>query len=106
MDTKLVVGCALAFGASVFFWGRGLSRASKGDLVAGCVTLAVICGIMFFTATSSAVFSFIGLLVGGFGIASLVLSLFASPQCPLDRNSRVAIGAGAILGGLFLQLIL
>ena len=106
MDTKLAVMFALAFGASVFFWGRGLIRGNAGDLYAGAGTLAATCMITLYTAGHSGVFSFIGLLVGGFGLTSLVLSLFASDKCPLDRSSRIVIGLGCLLGGLFLQVIL
>ena len=106
METPLAVVFALAVGAALFFWGRGMVRARKGDLVAGCIILAVICGIFYVTATSSAVFSFIGMLVSGFGLATLILSSFASPNCPIRKDIRRTLGVVAILLGLFLQMIL
>ena len=101
-----MVGFGLAFGASVFFWGRGLIRGNAGDVYAGAGTLAATCIVAFLAAGHSGVFGLVGLLVGGFGLASLVLSLFAGPKCPLDRGSRIVIGVGCLLGGLFLQVIL
>lgn len=106
VDTALVVILSLAFIAAIFFWGRGLIRCRKGDLAAGVCVLAVVCMVLGATATSTAVFSLIGLLVIGFGLATMILSSFAPADCPIVKSNRLALGAGAVIMGLFLQIIL
>ena len=92
--------------ASMFFWGRGMRKGKKSDLLAGPAILLVLCAVLFLLVGNSGVFELIGPIVAIFGICTLALSPFAGPNCPLVKRDRLAIGAGVIILGLVLSTIM
>ena len=103
-------GIFIAFGALIlaafFFWGRGMIRARKDDLVAGLVVLIIACWICMIADGSSGSFSQVGGISMLFGFVTLVLSSFAKPDCPLTRQQRITFGIGAITLGLLMGCII
>ncbi len=104
------LGASIAFlalvGAAFFFWGRGMVRARRDDLVAGISVFAVACLMCFGAAGSSAVFGQVGGLVMLFGFVTLIMSSFAKPECPLTRDQRIQFGIGAIVLGVLMGFII
>jgi hypothetical protein len=89
---------------SLLFWGLGLLRASQRNLIVGCGVFAVTSVILICANPGSAPTSALG---GGailFGAETLVVGRFASPRCPLQSSSRLAIGL--LLTGLGLLFLL
>ncbi|NLX60033.1 MAG: hypothetical protein GXY74_13205 [Phycisphaerae bacterium] len=105
MDVPSIAALAVAFAVAVGLWGRGLVRGRRGDLLAGAGTLAALCAVAFVMVTGC-VFNLIGLMIGGFGLATFLIGPFAAQDCPLVRRDRLALGAGAVAIGVFLQMIL
>ncbi len=106
MEAALLAVYVTALIASFFFWGRGLVRSSKGDLVAGIILFALICGISFVAAGSSAVFGLIGMLMILFGVFNLVLSTLAKPDSLLKKATLRMVGVVAIILRLCLSVII
>ncbi len=96
----------LVLAAAIFFWGRGIRRNRRSDLIAGPAILAVLCVILLALIRSSAAFGLIGELVIIFGIATLLLSVMARPDGIFKRRDVIATGMGIIIAGVCLSLII
>lgn len=102
LELTAYVLLTLVLAAAIFFWGRGIRRSCRSDLTAGPAILVALCLILLATGES---FGIIGELVMVFGLATLLLSVMARPTSTLKRRDVLAIGAGTIILGLFLSLI-
>ena len=91
--------------ASFAFWGRGIIRGRKGDIVAGLAIFVFICVLLLAGSGTSAVFELVGLLLMLFGVVTLITGCFAKPDCPLPRPHRIALGFAAIILGLIMGMI-
>ena len=104
------LGASIAFlalvGAAFLFWGRGMVRARRDDLVAGFAAFVVACLMCIVASGSSAVFGQVGGLVMLFGFVTLIMSSFAKPECPLTRGQRIRFGIGAIVLGLMMGFVI
>ena len=96
----------LAFLTAIFFWGRGIIKAKKSDLIAGFTALAALCILNFALSTSSAVFGLIGTPVIVFGVVTLLLSRSVKPNCPVSKQNLTLLGVVAIIVGFCLLLII
>ena len=96
---------ALALGAAIFFWGRGIRNVRTSDLIAGPAILAALCAVLLVLTGSSAAFGLIGELVAVFGIATVLLSPMARSGGAFSRGAVAAIGVGTVILGLCLLLI-
>jgi len=88
----------------LFFWVRGMIKGRRGDLLAGfCIFVAtsVVLLVPFHGSFARAALSPIVL-----GAATLALSRFAHPDCPLTRRDRISLGWGAVIVGLVISTIL
>ncbi len=103
METALVVVLLMAFIAAVFFWRRGMIRPSQSDLTVGFLVIVATCAGLAIAHFS---LSLIGLVIFGFGVATLVLNRWAKASCSLSRIGRISFGSLAVISGLFLQIIL
>jgi peptidoglycan/LPS O-acetylase OafA/YrhL len=106
METASYILLVLALGAAIFFWGRGIRNGRKSDLIAGPAILLALCVALFAVNGSSAVFEPIGGLLIVFGVATLLLSLLVRPGGAILRRNVIAIGAGAIIAGGCLAMII
>ena len=103
MEWTLVAAISAALLASLFFWCRGMRRASTGDMIAGLATFLVTLVVTVrFTFES---FGWAGALVALFGFTTLLFSRWASPACPLPKSTREVLGAGCIIMSFFLATI-
>jgi len=96
----------LVLAAAIFFWGRGIRRQRRDDLMAGPGILIALCVTLLAIVRSTGVFGIVGGSVMVFGIATMVLSAMADPNGMLKRRDVLAIGAGCIIFGLGLMTIL
>ncbi|MFH0910708.1 MAG: hypothetical protein V1918_04295 [Planctomycetota bacterium] len=101
-----IIASTALVAASFFFWGRGMVKAGRNDLVAALIVFMVACLSCIASASSSAVFGRVGGIVLLFGVFTLVMSRFAKPECPLTRDERKLIGVAAIILGLSMGLIM
>jgi len=106
LETAAFVMLAVVLGAAIFFWGRGIRRGRKGDLLAGPAILLALCIVLMALSGSSGVFATLGTLILVFGVATVLLSAMARPGGMFLRRNVIAIGVGAILAGACLMLIL
>jgi len=88
-----------------FFWGRGVVRSSKSDIVLGFSVLALTFVVAVAVSGSSGFFPQIGLVALVFGVETLVVSAFARPDCPIGKKERTAVGVGALVSGAVLSLM-
>ena len=88
-----------------FFWGRGLVRSSKGDIVLGFCIFALMFVIAVVCSDTSAVFFGLGVLLFFFGVETLVIGTFTRPDCPISRKDRITLGVVAVVLGVFGSLI-
>ncbi|HET6429075.1 MAG TPA: hypothetical protein VFJ30_11720 [Phycisphaerae bacterium] len=105
LEVAAYVLLTLVLAAAIFFWGRGIRRSRRSDLVAGPAILAVLCAILLAINSSSAVFGMIGELVLVFGFATILLSAMAGRGSLLARRDVLAIGVGCIILGICLCTI-
>ena len=106
MEIAALIIFWLAFLTAIFFWGRGIIKAKKSDLIAGFTALAALCILNFVLSTSSAVFGLIGTLIIVFGVVTLLLSRSAKPNCPVSKQNLTLLGVVAIIVGFCLSLII
>ena len=106
LEVTAYVVLTVALGAAIFFWGRGIRRSRKSDLIVGPAILVALCLTLLAIAGSSGVFGLIGALVAVFGLATLLLSAMARPGSTLKRRDVLAIGMGTIILGFCLCLII
>ncbi len=106
LDVGRFVLLALALAAAIFLWGRGIRKSCKSDLIAGPAIFAATCLILLATVSSSAVFGLIGILVMVFGLASVLLGFWSPADGMLKKGDIQAIGAGMIILGACLSLIM
>jgi hypothetical protein len=92
--------------AGLFFWGRGVLKSRKSDIILGFSVLALFCLAAVAGSGSSSIFSELGMVALAFGLETLVLSAFAKPDCPINRKERIAVGVGAIVAGALSSMIL
>lgn len=97
---------ALALAAAIFFWGRGIRRSRRSDLIAGPSILALLCLTLRIMAGGSGVLGTIGVLVMVFGLATVLLSGMVRPGSTIKRGDVAAIGMGMIIWGLCLCVLL
>jgi hypothetical protein len=76
----------------LFFWVRGIVRASKSDLAAGLLLLLIVCAGIRRMALSSSVFNVIGCILIVFGLATLGAWAFA-PNNPLFKRQDLVLVA-------------
>ena len=88
---------------ALFFWGRGMIRPNRSDMIAGFLAFVVTCALVFAVNEN---FAMVGLFVIAFGGATLVLSRFAHPKCSLSKSERAGLGTLAICVGVLIQLLL
>jgi hypothetical protein len=93
--------------AALFFWGRGILKSRKDDIVLGFSLLALVCLGSVVFSTRSAVFSGLGLVLFIFGVETLIVNAFAKDDCPLSRKERTGLGGLATLaiGALALAIV-
>ena len=106
LEVMAYVLLTLMLAAAIFFLGRGIRRSRRSDLIAGPAILVALCLILLAITRSSAVFGMVGELVIVFGLATLLLSAMASTASMLRRRDILAIGAGSVILGVVLMLIL
>lgn len=106
LDVRVGILMLLALGAAIFFWGRGIRRVKKSDLIAGPVILLAMSILLIAVCGGSSVFSIIGGMIALFGIATLLLSIKAPQNGALRKRDIQAIGMGAIIAGFCLTTIL
>jgi len=99
--------CFAAVGAwfliGLFFWGRGILKGRTGDLIAGGAILAALCAFLWVT---TAFFDLIGGMLAATGLATLIMSPWASPSGRLRRADLVALGMGFLILGACLAALL
>ena len=105
MELTLSIMSLAVLLAALFFWGRGIVKSRKGDIILGFSILALICLASFVLAESSAVFSGVGLFAILFGVETLIVSAFARQDCPISRRDRISLGVGTLVVGLFSSMI-
>ena len=100
-----VVGVAI----SLFFWGLGLVKGKRNNLVVGLAVFGMSSILFVFTsAASSGMVNTEALGYGAalFGAETVLVGFFSSASCPLKAGSRVAIGLTFVILGSLLLLIL
>jgi len=102
--TFTIAAIALMF-AGLFFWGRGVLKSRKSDIILGFSILAIFCVASVIASRSSAIFSELGMVIVVFGVETLVLSAFAKPDCPINRMELISLGIGAVILGAFSSMI-
>ena len=105
MDILLTIAVFALPLSGFYFWGRGLIRSSKSDIVLGFSVLALSFVFAAVVSRSSALFSGVGVLALIFGTETLIVSAFTRLDCPISRKERIAVGFGALIGGALLSLI-
>ncbi len=88
------------------FWIRGILKGSKNDILAGFIILMAVLLVHLFTFRSSAVFTAIGGILFLFGVATLIVGNFSSPDCPIKRKDLNAVGLLLVFLGFCASLIL
>ena len=106
LEVTACVLLTLVLAAAIFFWGRGILRSRRSDLIAGPSILAALCLALLALSRSSGVFGIVGGLVAVFGLATLLLGAMVRPGNALRRRDILAIGAGAMILGFSLCLII
>ena len=105
METLLTIA-VIAFPISGFyFWGRGVVRSSKSDIVLGFSVVALTFLLEVAVSRSSAILGGVSVLALIFGVETLVLSSFAKSDCAISRKERIALGVGALVGGALFSLV-
>ncbi len=99
MEALLTIAALVLPLSGFYFWGRGIVRASKSDVVVGFSLVALAFIVALVISGSSALFLGVGVLGLVFGVETLIVSRFAGPDCPINRKERIALGVGALVGG-------
>jgi hypothetical protein len=86
---------------SLFFWVRGLVRASIGDMVAGLAILLFISAGILIVLRDSRGFDIAGGILIVFGRATLGARPFAKDQPPVKRRDLIPAGILFIVVGAF-----
>ena len=105
MNAGLTIISLLLPLAGCFFWGRGLVRSSKSDIIFGFSILALVFVMSVVFSHASAVFSGLGILLFVVGVETLVVSAFARPDCPISRKDRITLGIAALIVGVLGSLV-
>lgn len=105
LEVTACVLLTLVLAAAIFFWGRGIRRSRRSDLIAGPAILVALCLTLRAVSMGSGAFGMMGALVMVFGLATLLLSAVVRPGSAIKRRDVLAIGAGAIVLGLVLCMI-
>lgn len=85
---------------SLFFWVRGLVRASMGDLVAGLAILLFISAGILIVLRDSWGFDIVGCILIVFGIGTLAARPFAEDKPPFKRRDLIPAGMLFIVAGI------
>jgi len=85
--------------AGLFFWGRGIMKSRKSDLLIGSYDIAGVFIASFALFGSSLVFSVVGILLFVFSVETLIVSLFAKQDCPIQKKERIGLGIAALILG-------
>jgi len=87
------------------FWGRGLVKSNRGDMIAGWCIFCVMCIFGVF-AGSSPIMLFLGVALIALGIVTITAGELSGPNRHLERSSRLIITIGLIMLGLLFLLVL
>jgi hypothetical protein len=104
MDLALTVVSVALVAAAFFFWGRGIIKSRKDDIVFGFCILIFICLFSMVIAHSSAIFAQLGILFILFGVHTLAVSAFAKGDCPLSKKERTGLAIAALTIGAFASM--
>lgn len=85
---------------SLFFWVRGLVRASMGDLVAGVAILFFISTSVLIVMRHSGAFNIVGCVLIVFGIGTLAARPFAKDKPPVKRRDLIPAGILFVIFGI------
>ncbi len=92
--------------AAVFFWGRGIRKVRRGDLIAGPAILIALCIVLIIMTNGRALYDIAADLVIVFGVATLAMTPLARPGSKFPRWNVIAVGAIAIVMGLWLSILM
>lgn len=96
----------LAMGAAIFFWGRGLRKGCKRDLIAGPGVIVALCVTLLALNDTTFVFEKLGGILAVFGLAVAVSSAWVREGGVLAKRDVLSIGIATIVLGLILSMIL
>lgn len=85
---------------SLFFWVRGLMRASIGDALAGLVMLLLISTGILIVLRDSGGFDVVGCILIVFGAGTLATRPFAREKPPFKRRDLIPAGILFVLFGI------
>ncbi len=105
MEVLLTIAVLALPISGLYFWGRGVVRSNKSDMVLGFSVLSLTFVLAVAVSRSSAILAEVGMVALVFGIETLIVSAFAGPDCPISRKERTAVGVGALIGGALFSLI-
>lgn len=106
MQVVLSILALLVVLSYLFFWGRGLLRSQKDDMILGFSILSFICLVSIAFSDTSAVFSGIGILIFFFGLETLIVSPFVKQDCLINRKDRISLGVVSLVVGLLASMII
>ena len=101
MNSIAPIGMVILIPAvGLFFWVRGLVRASMGDLVAGLAILLLVSAGILIVLRDSQGFHIAGCILIVFGVATLGARPFAKDQPPVKRRDLIPAGILFIVVGV------
>ncbi len=101
MSNVFAISSVILFPAvSLFFWVRGLVRASLGDMVAGLAILLFISTAILIVLRNARGFDIAGGILIAFGVATLGARPFAKDQPPVKRRDLIPAGILFIVVGV------
>ncbi|HPD29740.1 MAG TPA: hypothetical protein PLL20_07075 [Phycisphaerae bacterium] len=84
----------------LFFWVRGLMRASIGDAVAGLAILLLISTGILIVLRDSGGFDIVGCILIVFGVGTVATRPFATEKPPFKRRDLIPAGILFVIFGI------
>jgi thiol:disulfide interchange protein len=97
---------AAPFLISLFFWGRGLLKGNRDDILLGLVLLVLSSFLAIVVVGHSGVISFIGGFLFLFGIVSLLMRKGAVENRLMSTSGALQIGIVFVILGILASLII
>jgi thiol:disulfide interchange protein len=106
MESYTDILLALPFLISLFFWGRGLRKGNRGDLLLGVLLLLLAAFLAMAVVGHSGVISFIGGFFLLFGIVSILMRKDAAEKKIMSKSGVILIAILLIVLGILASMVI
>lgn len=106
MESYTEMLLAVPFLISLFFWGRGLFRGNRGDLLLGVILLIIAAFLAMAVVGHSGVISFIGGFLLPFGIVSILMRKDAAEKRCMSKSGVILIAILLIILGILASMVI